>query len=135
MGFLAPSRVLESANRTIEQMHVEPPLPDMPIENLSGGNQQKVIVGRWLAADPKILIFDEPTQGVDVGTKAQIYKLIVDLASEGRGVILISSEFSEVANLADRVLIFREGRLIRELPGNQVTENRLFHECSQKDWL
>ena len=133
LGFLAPRRVLESANRLIETMHIEPPLTGMPIENLSGGNQQKVIVGRWLAVDPKILIFDEPTQGIDVGTKAQIYKLIVDLAAEGRAVILISSEFSEVSNLADRVLIFREGRLIREIPSDQATEDRLFCECSQKD--
>jgi ABC-type sugar transport system ATPase subunit len=113
-------------------MRVEPPRPEMPIEQLSGGNQQKVVVGRWLAADPKVLIFDEPTQGVDVGTKAQIYRLIMDLASEGRGIVLISSEFIEIAALADRILVVREGRIVQEMPGG-TTEEALFAACTKKE--
>ncbi|MFA6245268.1 MAG: ATP-binding cassette domain-containing protein, partial [Candidatus Hydrogenedentales bacterium] len=132
LAFLSPPRVREESARLIGRMRVEPPRPEMPIEQLSGGNQQKVVVGRWLAADPKVLIFDEPTQGVDVGTKAQIYRLIMDLASEGRGIVLISSEFIEIAALADRILVVREGRIVQEMPGG-TTEEALFAACTKKE--
>jgi ribose transport system ATP-binding protein len=85
------------------------------IESLSGGNQQKVIVGRWLAAESKVIIFDEPTQGIDVGTKSQMYGLIMDLARQGRAIILISSELIEITELADRILVIRDGRLVGEM--------------------
>ena len=132
LGFLAPWRVLERTCDMMERLHIDPPRPDMVIENLSGGNQQKVIVGRWLAADPKVIIFDEPTRGIDVGTKAQMYALIMGMACEGKGVILISSEFIELTHLADRILVMREGRLARELPGPQTDEEALFAECAGK---
>ncbi|MDQ1255833.1 MAG: ribose transport system ATP-binding protein [Candidatus Hydrogenedentes bacterium] len=132
LAFLAPQRIRAESERLIGRMRVEPPRPEMPIDQLSGGNQQKVVVGRWLAADPKVLIFDEPTQGVDVGTKAQIYRLIMDLASEGRGIVLISSEFIEIAALADRILVVREGRIVQEMPGG-TTEEALFAACTKKE--
>jgi ribose transport system ATP-binding protein len=132
VGFLSPHRIKKNASAMIERMRVVPPDPDREIQLLSGGNQQKVMVGRWLCLDPKVIIFDEPTHGIDVGTKAQVYKLIMDLACERRGIILISSEFIEIVNLADRILVIREGRLVRELPGRETDVDALFAECVKK---
>jgi len=132
LGFQPPGRVLSRARRAMDRMRVEPRDPGIEIQSLSGGNQQKVVVGRWLAAEPRVLIFDEPTQGIDVGTKSQMYKLIVDLACEGRAIILISSELIEIAKLADRILVVRDGRVEREMPGPGTTEDALFAECVGK---
>jgi ABC-type sugar transport system ATPase subunit len=133
LGFQSPRNLTAHAERMIEQMKIDPPKPQMDIQDLSGGNQQKVIVGRWLAAESKIIIFDEPTQGIDVGTKSQMYKLIMDLASRGRAIILISSELIEITKLADRILIIRDGRLVREMKGPETDEDALFAECGRKD--
>jgi ABC-type sugar transport system ATPase subunit len=89
-----------------------------PVETLSGGNQQKVVLGRAVASGAKVLILDEPTAGVDVGAKAEIHRLVTELAAGGHGILLISSEMEEVLNLADRILVIREGRLVRELEGH-----------------
>ena len=133
MAFLSPRRMRKQAARMAEQMRIVPPDPSRSIDQLSGGNQQKVVVGRWLALTPRVFIFDEPTQGIDVGTKAQMYRLIMDLACGGRGVILISSEFIELVNLADRVLVVREGRLTDELSAPGLDEDDLFTACGRKD--
>jgi ABC-type sugar transport system ATPase subunit len=132
LGFQRPRRLAMQARRMIERMKIEPPRPELEIQNLSGGNQQKVIVGRWLAAEPKVLIFDEPTQGIDIGTKSQIYRLIIDLACGGTGVILISSELIEVAKLSDRILVIRDGRLVNEIPGPIDNPDVLFEQCAGK---
>jgi len=128
LGYLPPGSTRKSAERMIDKMHIDPPLPWMEIQQLSGGNQQKTIVGRVLASAPKVIIFDEPTQGIDVGTKATIYKLIADLAANGRAIILISSELTEIAKLADRILVIREGKVWDEIPGG-VDEEALFAAC------
>ena len=117
----------------IQRMKIAPPFPHTGIENLSGGNQQKVIVGRWLAAESKVIIFDEPTQGIDVGTKSQMYRLIMALACQGRAIILLSSELIEITKLADRILVIRDGRLVREMQGAEADEDSLFAECVRKD--
>jgi ribose transport system ATP-binding protein len=132
-GFQSPRRLANSAQGMIERMSVDPPDLKMEIQSLSGGNQQKVVVGRWLAVDSNVIIFDEPTQGIDVGTKAQMYRLIMDLACEGKAIILISSELIEITKLADRILVIRNGRLIREIPGTETDEDELFAECARKD--
>ena len=132
-GFLSPRRIRRSAVGMIQKMRVVPPDPSRRIELLSGGNQQKVIVGRWLCAKPRVLIFDEPTQGIDVGTKAQMYKLIMDLACEGCGIILISSEFIEIVNLADRIIVIRDGRIAGELHGPRTDVDQLFAACGKKE--
>jgi ABC-type sugar transport system ATPase subunit len=116
----------------IRRMSVRPRDPARAIQTLSGGNQQKAILGRWLCRDPRALILDEPTQGIDVGTKAQIYRLIMDLACEGRGILLISSELFELANLADRILIIRDGRLTGEMPGPGSNVDDVFAACMRK---
>jgi ABC-type sugar transport system ATPase subunit len=132
-GFQSPRRLANRAQNMIGRMSVEPPDLKMEIQSLSGGNQQKIVVGRWLAADSKVIIFDEPTQGIDVGTKAQMYKLIMDLACEGKAIILISSELIEITKLADRILIIRNGRLVGEMSGTETDEDELFAECARKD--
>jgi ABC-type sugar transport system ATPase subunit len=132
MGFQRPRRLAGQARLMIERMKINPPRPEMNIQQLSSGNQQKVIVGRWLAAEPKVLIFDEPTQGIDIGTKSQIYRLIINLAQEGKGIILISSELIELAKLADRILIIREGRLAGEMSAPVENVDSLFDACVEK---
>ena len=131
-GFQRPRRLTNIAQYMIERMGIDPPELKMEIQILSGGNQQKVVVGRWLAADSNVIIFDEPTQGIDVGTKAQMYRLIMDLACEGKAIILISSELIEITKLADRILVIRNGRLIGEMPGSETDEDELFAKCAGK---
>jgi len=132
-GFLRPARIRRNAVDMIQRMQVVPPDHAREMQLLSGGNQQKVIVGRWLCARPKVIILDEPTQGIDVGTKAQIYNLIMDLACEGRGIILISSEYIELVSLADRIIVIRDGRIAGELNGPETDAERLFAACGKKE--
>ena len=129
LGYLSPRKDAAAARQNMAEMGVDPLRPEMEIQNYSGGNQQKVIVGRGLAGEPKVIIFDEPTHGIDVGTKAQVYRLISDLASRGRAIILISAELIELAKLADRILIIRNGRLVGETPGRDADEETLFDMC------
>ena len=103
---------------------------EQPVSSLSGGNQQKVLLARWLATKAKVLMFDEPTKGVDVGAKAEIYKVIGDLAAEGLGVVVVSSYLPEVLGLADRVLVMREGTVAGELPAEGATEEDVLRLAS-----
>jgi len=97
-------------------------------KNLSGGNQQKVVLGKWLFADPEVLILDEPTRGIDVGAKYEIYQIINQLASEGKCVIVISSELPEVIGLSDRIYVMNEGQIVGELPKEEATQEAIM-EC------
>jgi ABC-type sugar transport system ATPase subunit len=99
---------------------------------LSGGNQQKVVLGRWLLTEPDILLLDEPTRGIDVGAKAQIYSLINSLASEGKGIILISSELPELLGLSDRILTLCEGRLTGEFTREEATQEKLLASATSR---
>jgi rhamnose transport system ATP-binding protein len=94
-----------------------------PVGTLSGGNQQKVVLAKWLAMAPKVLIVDEPTRGIDVGTKAEVHRLMSALAAEGVAVVMVSSELPEVLGMADRVLVMREGRIVAEIPREEATED------------
>jgi ABC-type sugar transport system ATPase subunit len=96
--------------------------PTLPVSSLSGGNQQKVALAKWLVKTPKVLIADEPTRGVDVGAKRAIYELLIDLADQGLAVLLISSELEEVLGLAHRVLVVRAGRVVGEFDGAEADE-------------
>jgi rhamnose transport system ATP-binding protein len=98
---------------------------DKPVERLSGGNQQKVVLGKWLATNPRLLVIDEPTRGIDVGTKAEVHRLLSELASEGLAVLMVSSELPEVLGMADRVMVMREGRLMQELSRADATQERI----------
>ena len=95
------------------------------MSKLSGGNQQKVVLGRWLARRPKVLILDEPTRGVDVGAKAEIYRLIAELAREGIALLVISSEMPELLGVADRILVMAGGRVVAEMPRDEASEERI----------
>jgi inositol transport system ATP-binding protein len=99
--------------------------PDQRIDGLSGGNQQKVILARWLARDPKVLIVDEPTRGVDVGAKAEVHQILVELASRGIAVMVISSELPEILAVSDRIVTMRQGRITGEMPAHAATEEKL----------
>jgi simple sugar transport system ATP-binding protein len=110
----------EIADRYITALDISTPTAEQLVRNLSGGNQQKVILARWLAIDPEILILDEPTRGIDVGTKAEIQKLIIELAGEGKAVLFISSELDEVVRCSHRVIVLRDGHHVAELEGDKV---------------
>ncbi len=106
----------------VEKLQVRTPSLKQDVGKLSGGNQQKVVLARWLAAKPKVLILDEPTRGIDVGAKAEIYHLINDLANEGLGIMFISSELPEILGLSDRIYVMQNGRITGELAGAEATE-------------
>ena len=114
------------ANEIAKELVIQPPNVRMIVKNLSGGNQQKVVIGKWIKSQPKILIMDEPTRGVDVGAKYEIYKLIMRFADEGLGIILLSSEFKEVAGLCDRILILRKGKIVAEMKSSQKNLEQLY---------
>lgn len=109
----------------VQQLRVRTPSIDQEVGKLSGGNQQKVVLARWLAAKPKVLILDEPTRGIDVGAKAEIYRLIDDLANDGLGIMFISSELPELLGLADRIYVMQNGRITGELTGAEATEESI----------
>lgn len=121
-GFLRPRRERQFVARMIERLDIRLSTMEAPIRTLSGGNQQKVLIGRALAVRPRILIFDEPTRGVDVGAKEQIYSLIEQLAADGAAVLLISSELQEILRLSDRIVVLRRGRIAAVLPREHATE-------------
>jgi rhamnose transport system ATP-binding protein len=95
------------------------------VGTLSGGNQQKVVFGKWLATNPKVLIIDEPTRGIDVGAKAEVYRTLADLVREGMAVLMISSELPEVLGMADRVLVMHEGRISADIARADANEERV----------
>jgi inositol transport system ATP-binding protein len=101
------------------------------VGNLSGGNQQKVLIGRWLLTNPKILLLDEPTRGIDVGAKAEIHRLITELASQGVAVLMISSEMPEVLGMSDRVMVMHEGRLTGILDRREADQVKIMELASQ----
>jgi len=110
-GFVAEAEIARNCNQMKEALRVKTPDMHERVENLSGGNQQKVLIGRWLLTHPKILILDEPTRGIDVGAKAEIHKLITRLAGDGVAVMMISSEMPEVLGMSDRIMVMHEGRV------------------------
>jgi ribose transport system ATP-binding protein len=122
-GFTAAGRERAAALRTADRLELRPRDVERPARTLSGGNQQKIVVGRWLLDKTRLLLLDEPTRGVDVGARAELYRVIRDLADNGVGVLLVSSEVPEVLGLADRVLVMREGRLIHEAPAEELDED------------
>lgn len=122
-GWLRDAAERALAERIIGRLSIKTAGPDAPAGSLSGGNQQKVALARWLATEPKVLILDEPTQGVDVGAKSEIHRIIRELAEQGLAVILISSDLPEVIGMSDRIGVMRAGRLTRILPANAAAED------------
>ena len=129
-GFLRPRRERALARRFMEQLRIKATSPAQVVRGLSGGNQQKVVLSKWLAAEPRILILDEPTHGVDVGTKADVHRTISHLAAQGLSILLISSELPEILGMSDRVLVMQEGRLVAELPRDEATQERIIEAAA-----
>jgi ABC-type sugar transport system ATPase subunit len=115
----------KAARSVLERSGVRGASYGAPVETLSGGNQQKVLLARMLLCEPRVVIADEPTRGVDIGAKRAIYDFLVELAADGMGILLISSEVEEIIGLAHRVLVMRRGRMVAELEGDVITENRI----------
>ncbi|RWQ42555.1 MAG: sugar ABC transporter ATP-binding protein [Mesorhizobium sp.] len=124
-GFMTERREREALASYRRTLSIRMASPEQPIEGLSGGNQQKVILARWLARDPKVLIVDEPTRGVDVGAKAEVHQILVQLAARGIAIMMISSELPEVLAVSDRIVTMRRGRITGEMPGIEATEEKL----------
>ncbi len=125
--FINHDKVKKNAKYFIDKMQLTPSDEDYKTFNLSGGNQQKVVIAKWLSRNVDILILDEPTKGIDVGAKAEIYKLMEELIYEGKSIIMISSELPEIIGMSDRVLVFNEGRIIKELYRDELSEEKILH--------
>ena len=125
LGVISVKQETEAADKGIRDFKIKTPSPDKKIVELSGGNQQKCIVARGIATNPKVLILDEPTKGIDVGAKSEFYNMICEFAREGLGVILISSEMPEVIGLSDRILVMKSLRIVGEVSREDATEDRL----------
>ena len=128
--YLRPRRQREIAERFVQALGIKAGDLEQPIRNLSGGNQQKVILARWLAAEPRLLILDEPTRGIDVGAKAEILKTVLKLCADGMALILISSELEEVVRCSHRVAVLRDRRKVGELAGSEVTEAAVLRQIA-----
>jgi ribose transport system ATP-binding protein len=116
----------------IELLKVKTPSVDQEVRLLSGGNQQKVVISKWLLRDCDVLFFDEPTRGIDVGAKAEIYKLLQGLADQGKAIVVISSELPEVLRLSHRILVMCEGRITGELDGKTATQESIMTLATQR---
>jgi len=128
-GILSGERIAAATRRVIGRLHIKTARTDTPIGALSGGNQQKVVIGRWVHAGSRILLLDEPTRGVDVEAKAQIYRIIRELAAEGRAIIFVSSEVEELPLVCDRVLVLRERHIAEEMVAPDIDQDRLMAAC------
>ena len=113
------------ARRMIDQLSIRAYSTEQVVNKLSGGNQQKVVVSKWLASKPKLLIMDEPTRGVDVGAKAEIHRLLSELAQQGMAILMISSELPEILGMSDRILVMREGKIVAEFSRAEATQENI----------
>ncbi len=132
-GVIWKGRQDATVKRNIEDLHIRAPNVESPVATLSGGNQQKVVVGKWLNTDPRILLFDEPTRGIDIQAKQQIFQLVWDLSKKGISTIFVSSELEELVDVCHRILIMREGRITGEVSPDTVTPQQLFELCVGAD--
>lgn len=120
----------EDCEGQVDALAVKTPSLDQIVNNLSGGNQQKVLIGRWLLTEPDILILDEPTRGIDVGAKSEIHKLMTKLAQAGKAIIMVSSEMPEVLGMSDRVIVMHEGEKAGELSREEATQEKVLQLAS-----
>ena len=123
--FYSPMKAAEMAKSSVQSLRIATPGIHQKVINLSGGNQQKVVLAKWLWTHPDVLIVDEPTHGIDVGAKYEIYEILKNLASEGKGILMISSDLPELIGICDRIVVLREGAIAGELDYNEVTEEKI----------
>ena len=132
-GWIKEKKETEVAAGFCKDMKLNTENMEMLVQNLSGGNQQKVVLAKWMCTDSDFLIFDEPTRGIDVGAKEEIHNLMNDLASKGAGIIMISSDLPEILTLSDRIYVMREGRIVKELPGEGTTQEEIIGYAAGKE--
>jgi ribose transport system ATP-binding protein len=132
-GFLNFAAERKTAADAIQKLSVKTPGDRQVVQFLSGGNQQKLVIGKWLAMNPKVLLLDEPTRGIDVGAKREIYKLMEQLAQSGVAILFVSSEMEEVLGMSDRTLVMHEGNLTGELQRHELTEEAIMHLATGKE--
>jgi ribose transport system ATP-binding protein len=130
-GFVNRKEQRSRAQKMIEELQIRTPSPEQEIRYLSGGNQQKVVIGKWLLADSKVLIMDEPTRGIDVGAKVEIYELMNELTEEGAGILMISSDLPEVLGMSDRILVMAGGRITGELSREEASQEKVMTLATQ----
>jgi len=132
-GIIEDKRIDELSSRYIKELKTKTPSTKQILRNLSGGNQQKVVIAKWLARDCDILIFDEPTKGIDVGAKSEIYSLMNELTKQGKSIIMISSDMTEVLRMSDRIAIMCEGRKTGELSIADATQEKILHYATLRN--
>ena len=125
VGVLSAKRERDKANRAVKELKIKTPSIKSEVKNLSGGNQQKIVVGKWLMRDAKVIIFDEPTRGIDVAAKVEIYNLMNKLKKSGIGVMFVSSELPEVLGMSDRIIVMCSGRITGELSRDEATQEKI----------
>ena len=129
-GFLRMAEEFKLARTYAERLDLRAASLDTPVGNLSGGNQQKVVIAKWLATQPKVIILDEPTKGIDIGSKAAVHEFMAELAAQGLAVIMVSSEIPEILGMSDRAIVMREGRMVAELQGDRLTPETLVRHAA-----
>lgn len=132
---ISPSEAEKLAQQFIAELEIKTPSSFQLVKNLSGGNQQKVILARWLATNPNLLMLDEPTRGIDIGTKAEIQKIVVDLARKGMALLFISSEIDEMMRCCDRIFVLRDKKKVAELSRGEITESEIMNQIAGGDQL
>jgi ribose transport system ATP-binding protein len=131
--FLRRPIIRDTAASFVKRLGIKTPSISQKVALLSGGNQQKIVIAKWLVRDCEILFFDEPTRGIDVGAKSEIYKLLNTLAEQGRAIVMISSELPEVLRLSHRILVMCEGRVTGELPALGATQEQIMQLATQRE--
>ena len=132
LGIVNQAAIRETATHYVDALQIKTPTVEQRVRNLSGGNQQKVVIGKWLTADTEILIFDEPTRGIDVGAKSEIYHLLNQLVQQGKSIIMISSELPEILRMSHRIIVMCEGRITGELTAAEATQEEIMRLATQR---
>jgi len=132
LGWVQPARTRATAEAQVRGLAIKTPSLQQKVKNLSGGNQQKVVLAKWLTADASVFIFDEPTRGIDVGAKSEIYRLLNNLAAQGKSIVMISSELPEVLRMSHRILVMCEGRITGELRAGEATQEAVMQYATQR---
>ncbi len=132
-GMLQSKTETAAATNYIEKLHIRPPSPTKAVGRMSGGNQQKVLLGRWLFANTQVFLLDEPTRGVDVAARAEIYREVNELAEAGAAIVMVSSDLPELLGMADRILVLRRGRLVAELDARQTTQEEILKHAAVEE--
>jgi ribose transport system ATP-binding protein len=131
MGILSKRLETEKTNEMVQSLRIKTAGIDQYVRNLSGGNQQKVVVGKWLLRNAKVVIFDEPTRGIDVSAKIEIYNIINELKRKGIGVMFVSSELPEILGMSDRVIVMCNGKITAELITRETNQEEILHYATQ----